>query len=292
MLLQSFILIISLVASSTPASAGTTVPASNHPLAAFTYIPCVMCAVVGDAVFFNANTSFPLPAIVSYTWDFGDGSQPFKTTSPSTSHIFFNTSPEKWQVSLTAQDGNGHTDTISQVVVFNILPRFSFVPAHPMVRQPVVFNGTSTIVYSSLPGPVGFSWSFGDGTNGTGLIVKHAYSQPGPYRVIMTVYTNIGNAQVSKTLVVIGFVPGSELVSNFTFDKTNLTVYATFTLNQTGRTLTGTVAVTATNSTTGDVIFARSFNITITFAQGGVARFVLGIPTSPLWLAGTASSTR
>ncbi len=285
-LLQIAVLTLAFLAWTTPGPLATSVPTSIHPLAAFTYVPCVACALPGYAVFFNANTSFPLPSIKLYTWDFGDGSALLSTTSPSTSHIFTNfVSPGQWQVTLTVQDSSGQTDTVNQQVVFNILPRFTFVPAHPMVGQPVVLNGTSTIIYQSPPGPAGFAWNFGDGTTGLGPIVKHVYSQTGSYRITITVLTDTAKAQVSKTIVVVSFVPGSELVSNFIFDQTNVTVYATFTLNQTSRTLTGTVTVTAANATTGDLIFAKSFNITVTFTPGGTVRFILGIPTSPLWLA-------
>ncbi len=238
-------------------------------------------------MFLNANTSYPLSAITSYTWDFGDGTPPVKTNDPATTHMFAITSPGIWQVTLTVQDNAGQTDMTSQLVVFNILPRFVHIPTHPMVGQPVVFNATSTIIYSSPPGPVGFSWSFGDDATGQGPVVKHAYLTPGPYRVLMTVNSNAGQAQISKTLVV-AFVPGSDLFNN-TFDQTNVTVYGTFNLNQTSRTLTGTVTVTATNATTGEVIFAKSFNITVVYTSNGAARFILAIPTSPLWLGSTCA---
>ncbi len=271
---------------------GTTGPTMLRPLAAYTYTPCVMCMVPGDAVFFSANTTYPLYSIKSFTWNFGDGSANVTTTNPNTTHVFSNTLPGKWTVTLTVQDSSGQTDSISQQVLFNALPKFTIVPAHPMVGQPVVFNASSTIIYQTSSTTPGFAWSFGDGTSGSGTLVKHEYSTPSPYRVVLTVVTSSGNAQISKVLVVVSIVPSSVLVSNVRFDDTNITIYGTFTANQTSMTVTGSVTVTATNATTGDVIYSKSFNITLSSPSGVNLRFVLAVPTSPIWLGSTCIVNR
>jgi PKD repeat protein len=271
------------------AAAMAFAPTAFHPLAAFTYNPCVMCAVAGDAVFFYANVTYPISTIKSFTWDFGDGTANMTTTNSAITHVFSNTLPGKWTVTLTVQDGTGQMDSISQQVLFNVLPRFVYVPVYPMVGEPVAFNASSTIIYQSPPTALGYSWSFGDGSFASGQVVKHAFSTPGPYRVIMTVATNAGNAQVSKTVVVVPFTSGAELVTNMRFDDTNVTLYGTFEVNQTSMTITGTVTVTAANATTGDVVYSKSFNITISYASGATPRFVIVIPTSPVWLSSSCS---
>src|SRR5713101_4187975 len=63
-----------------------TIPTHLGLLAAFTYNPCVMCAVPGDFVFFNANWSSPLGRIATFAWDFGDGSAVVKTTNAAIGH--------------------------------------------------------------------------------------------------------------------------------------------------------------------------------------------------------------
>src|SRR6266700_7587329 len=69
---------------------------SSSPLAAFTYESCVACVPPGDVVSFNGNWSTSSMSIVSYTWDFGDGSALYKTTSPMTTYLYGG-EPEKWQ---------------------------------------------------------------------------------------------------------------------------------------------------------------------------------------------------
>ncbi len=119
----------------------------THPLAAFTYNPCVACAAPGAVVFFNANTSRATNGqIPSYTWDFGDGSSPVKTNSSYQTHDFLLATPGKWQVTLTVQDSNGITDTISQLVLFNVAPDFTIQPSQPPVGFPVTFNTSSSPV--------------------------------------------------------------------------------------------------------------------------------------------------
>lgn len=174
---------------------------TTGPLAAFTYNPCVMCAVMGDLVFFNGNWSIsPNGSIFSYTWDFGDASPLYKTTSPSTSHDYTLPSSGMWTVTLMVQDSTGQTDTVGQSVVFNIRPDFSFQPQNPMVGQSVTFNGSSSQVFG--PSLFGFGWTFGDSADGSGKLVSHSYTAPGLFRVSLTVQTSQGNGQISKTILV------------------------------------------------------------------------------------------
>src|SRR5438445_269103 len=133
---------------------------ASNPLAAFTYESCVACVPPGDVVSFNGNWSTSGASIVSYVWDFGDGSPPVKTSSPMTTHLYGGT-PAKWQVTLTAQDSAGLTDTTSQLVLFEAVPRYTFQPTNPVVGQQVTFNAsdsisynsTSNLVYTNVPPP-------------------------------------------------------------------------------------------------------------------------------------------
>jgi len=192
------------------------VSATGGPLAAFTYNPCVMCAVVGDLVFFNGNWSISQQGdIVSYAWDFGDGTQ-LKTTSSSTSHDYALPGSGMWQVTLTVQDSTGQTDTISQSVVFNVHPEFTFQPRKPSAGQPVTFNASSSQIYnpSSI---LLFEWTFGDGGSGSGKQVVHSYTAAGLYRISLTLETSQGNAQTSKTIAVTPPTTGQNMILRSTF---------------------------------------------------------------------------
>ncbi len=187
---------------SVPGSSAQLSSLNTPPIAAFTYIPCVACASIGQPVFFNGNWSIsPNGPIVSYAWNFGDGTPPVKTNNTSISHVYLS-SATMWQVSLTVQDTSGQTDTMSQQVMFNVQPRFVFQPGKPAVAQPVTFNASSTVVYLPPSSLLGFQWNFGDGASGSGKTTIHSYSVPGPYRVLLTVETSQGDAQISKSIIV------------------------------------------------------------------------------------------
>src|SRR5438309_471300 len=174
---------------------------ASNPLAAFTYESCVACVPPGDVVSFNGNWSSSSSSIVSYVWDFGDGSPPVKTSSPMTTHLYGG-APAKWQVTLTVQDSAGLTDTASQLVLFETVPRYTFQPMNPVVGQQVTFNASDSISYNSTNPIKGYDWSFGDGTSGTGAIITHSYSAESSYRIVLTLLTSYGNPSVSKTLTV------------------------------------------------------------------------------------------
>ena len=181
-----------------------TTTAAGGPLAAFTYNPCVMCAVVGDLVFFNGNWSIsPSGSISSYIWDFGDGTPLYKTTSPSASHDYTLPGSGIWTVTLLVQDSLGQTDSVSQSVVFNIHPDFTYQPSKPAAGDLVSFDASSTQNFSTTS-LSGFGWLFGDGTTGSGKLVTHSYTAAGLYRIILTVQTSQANAQVSETIIVGG----------------------------------------------------------------------------------------
>ena len=189
------------------------VEGATPPIAAFTYFPCVLCAVPGDLVSFNANGSMSSPAsILNYTWNFGDGSPPVTTGTPVTSHDYFG-SPGQWLVTLTVEDSNGLTDTIFQRVLFYVYPEFDFHPTKPLAGELVSFNASASISYQINNTITSYDWTFGDRTTGRGMLIDHSYSAPGPYRVLLTLQTASGNPSISKTIVVgnIGSVGGRAL---------------------------------------------------------------------------------
>jgi PKD repeat protein len=86
------------------AATSLTVSGGTAPSPAFTFSPTG--PVDDQVVFFNASTS-TVPAgrrIVSYRWDFGDGTR-VTTSSATTSHVFRN--PGTYRVTLTVRDDTG-----------------------------------------------------------------------------------------------------------------------------------------------------------------------------------------
>jgi PKD repeat protein len=266
-----------------------TAGANSRILAAFTYDPCVMCAVPGDAVFFNANTSISTgESISSYTWNFGDGSPLVKTNSSQQTHVyFFNLTLGKWLVTLTVQDHLGSSDSVSQLVEFNVAPSFTIQPSSPPVGWPTTFNASATKIYqgTTTQAPE-FQWTFGDGTNGTGIVATHRYQAPGLYRSSLTVTTAQGSPRISKVLIVRPVPTGTQRVQA-SFDDLNVTILATIVVNNTLHTITGSVSVTVTNTTSGTLIFSKTFDLSMVYGSSMKSqRFLIAITaTHPLTAA-------
>jgi len=251
-----------------------SVHASSAPLATFDWIPCESCAVLGDLFFFNANGSLsPSGAIVSYTWDFGDG-MIVKTANPMINHDYPLGVPSKgMNVTLTVQDTTGQAGTIRQLVMFQTVPAFSFTPTFPAVGVQVKFDGSGSKSFSNLNPILGYLWDFGDGSSGSGVMVSHSYTAPGPYRVGLSLVTPDGRPSISKILTV------GNIVLEGTFDDVNVTVTGSFSLNMTSQTLTASLIVKVVNATTGVLIVDKGFNITVALGSRGSVVFVLAIPT-------------
>src|SRR5437867_7277894 len=106
----------------------------------------------------------------------------------------------------------------------------------------------------------------------------------GNYKV--TIYGTSGPYQQSTMLPVAVSVDPTLTIST-TVNFQGVTVTASGSLAIGSGTVTGTVSVTATNSTTGAVLFSKTYGITVGYGSGSTARFVLTIPTGSSWL-GTA----
>ncbi len=155
----------------------------------------------GLAVDITGSQSYdPDGYIQSWYWTLGDGAIDYK---PQIFHSYAN--PGDYLVTLTVSDNAGLSATanatISAINDTSPYATFTFTPANPLVGQEVSFNGSSSF------DPDGFiqsaSWTFGDGYNGSGLIVTHNYSSEGTYVVRLTVFDNRGLPTLAGATVLV-----------------------------------------------------------------------------------------
>jgi len=168
-----------------------------EPTATFTTSPAT--PLPSQPVFFNASASRPATgrSIVSYSWDFGDGSP--AASGIQTSHVY--TVNGTYKVTLTVTDDAGHKGTFAtDVPVGDDTPTavFTFLPAAPTAGTTVAFNATGS---SAVAGRTisSYTWSFGDGGTGSGPTPSHPYALAGVYNVTLTVVDSQGKSKSTTT---------------------------------------------------------------------------------------------
>lgn len=162
----------------------------------------------GSPVTLSASASYDSDGdIDSYKWNFGDGTA---SDTSSVDHVF--TSPGKYNITLTINDGDGlknSVNTASKIVKIN--------------RKPIAAAGNDLVV---CPGDAvmldagnsfdrdGFistyDWDLGDGSTGTGSQFTHIYTESGVYEVTLTVADNSGldcGINTDKLTVIVNGTP-------------------------------------------------------------------------------------
>ncbi|MEM8887121.1 MAG: PKD domain-containing protein, partial [Bacteroidota bacterium] len=150
--------------------------APTLPEAEFSTTDTVACP--GSRVDFTNQSQ---GSIISYQWDFGDGSPLASTPNPS--HLY--TTNGFYTVTLTVTDVNGCTDTESKVNFLNIgRPTASFVADNTVATCPPM---TVNFTDQSSPDVVSWLWDFGDGSTSVLANPSKIYTIPGDYDVSLMV---------------------------------------------------------------------------------------------------------
>jgi len=176
--------------------------ANRPPVANFTATPTSGTAPL--AVFFNASASTDsLGRIVSYAWNFGDG-------STGTGQITANTfdSAGVYTVILTVTDSLGLSDTASVVItvrgdtaVTNRPPVASFTATPTSGTAPLTVNFNASASTDSLGSIASYAWNFGNGQTGTGVTTSTVYNTDGTYTARLIVTDN-GGAKDTATATI------------------------------------------------------------------------------------------
>ena len=144
-----------------------------------------------QSVAFN-DTSTDLDGdIVSWLWDFGDGS-----TSTLQNPLHQYSDNGTYTVTLNVTDDDGATDgTSHQISVSNVGPTADFTYSSAnitvIVNDPVQFTDASKDTDGTI---VSWLWDFGDGSTSTGQHPTHSYVKKGTYTVSLTVTDNDGDS--------------------------------------------------------------------------------------------------
>ncbi|MFM7509842.1 MAG: PKD domain-containing protein, partial [Actinomycetota bacterium] len=153
----------------------------------------------------SAGSVDPDGTIVSYSWNFGDGSP--VSTSPNPSHTY---AAGTWTATLTVTDDDGASVTTSKTInsTVNQLPvaQASVTPASSLAPATVQFSSAGSVdpdcaYIGPCPG-LSYAWDFGDGSPvSTSPNPSHTYAA-GTWTARLTVTDNEG-ALASRTVQVI-----------------------------------------------------------------------------------------
>ena len=179
------------------------VGARQAPQALFAFSPTQPSVVV--AVQLTDQSSDPDGQVVSWTWEFGDGTT---STDRNSTHTY--SRKGTFTVKLTVTDNDGLTGTKSQsLTVVNLPPdaSFSFEPQAPVVGQAVHFDGSAS---TDRDGTISScAWDFnGDGkTDASGMDAAWTFVEAKTYAVTLSVVDSDGATGTTTNNVTVSGAP-------------------------------------------------------------------------------------
>ncbi|AKA36092.1 PKD domain-containing protein [Flagellimonas lutaonensis] len=218
-------------------------------------------------VIFDGSNSTDDVGIVSYFWDFDNG-----TTSTEINPVTTFTDAGTYEVTLTVTDDGGLTDmttiTITVVDPMGNLPPNAVVSATPDSGEApleVSFTGSNS---TDDVGVVSYAWDFGDGGSSTEADPVHTYNTPGNYLATLTVTDGEGlmdNATVTITVTEAGANQPPNAVVSATPDSGEAPLEVSFT----GSNSTDDVGVVSYTWDFGDGETSTEVNPSHTFTFAG-----------------------
>ncbi|MDO6472171.1 PKD domain-containing protein [Maribacter sp. 1_MG-2023] len=147
---------------------------------------------------FDAIGSSDDNEIISYSWNFGDGSA--NTTGINTTHTYG--AVGDYNAQLTVIDAEGLTDTftveitVSPSTTGNLAP-IAVASATPLIGEAPLLVNFDASDSSDDNEIVTYSWNFDNGsTTGSGIVASHTYTEEGIYEVILTVTDEEGLSDI------------------------------------------------------------------------------------------------
>jgi PKD repeat protein len=156
-------------------------------------------------------------APLDFAWDFGDGET---SESRRPSHTFQSAGDYTTSVTVTDQNGDVATDTITVTVTDNTVPSVgpTATPESGLAPLQVQFSSNA----SGGDGALTYAWNFGDGNSSTTENPVHTYQSSGEFTASVTVTDQNGDA----TSGTVDISVGSDLVPNASVSATPRDGYA------------------------------------------------------------------
>ncbi|MGB9135286.1 MAG: PKD domain-containing protein [Candidatus Bathyarchaeia archaeon] len=254
----------------TAVATATKTISNRAPVASFT--ESTTTAYTGEVITFNASFSYDQDgSIVSYFWTFGDGAN---ASGATVSHSYVENNA--YTVTLTVTDNDGGTETATATkTILNRLPAASFTESAGTVLTQEVIHFNAAGSYDPDGAIVTYFWTFGDGTNATGVTVDHAYGDSGIYTATLTITDNDGGtASSSATKIVLNRPP----VASFTESATTVYTHSSITFSATASyDPDGTIASYTWNFGDGNITTVANPGVTHAYADDGTYNVTMTI---------------
>ena len=149
--------------------------------------------------------------VVTYHWDFGDGTGTSLDQNPTHRYMTKGT----YTATVTVTDGAGKTGTDS-VVITVADPPANRAPSVEAAAAPRSGNAPLSVLFSSeATDPDGdeltYLWEFGDGDTASDVAsIRHTYRQGGTYTAKLTVTDEDGASASSTVSITVGNPPGNQ----------------------------------------------------------------------------------
>lgn len=146
----------------------------------------------GDNIPFTDLTTTNLGNVISWDWNFGDGST---SVNQNPTHSYAQSG--LYNVSLTATTDNGCWAVHTATVDVNPIPNTGFTAPQVCEQNPTQFINTTL-----FPPTIGsWTWDFGDGSpqDNSNWGTTHTYAGPGTYDATLTAYSQNGVCTNSVT---------------------------------------------------------------------------------------------
>ncbi|MGV3541518.1 MAG: PKD domain-containing protein [Rufibacter sp.] len=176
-----------------------TITIVPSPKAAFT----TSNVCLDEKAVFTQTSSIVGGSLASYTWDFGDGTQPVTYSNGQVPPYQYK-APGTYTVSLTVKATNGCTDQTTQTLTVYPKPTVAFTATNFCEKDAVAFTDGSAVSSGSLKS---WLWDFGDGKTASGQNQQYTYAKPGTYTVKLTVTTDRGCTESSTQKITISALP-------------------------------------------------------------------------------------
>ncbi|RMG97810.1 MAG: PKD domain-containing protein, partial [Chloroflexi bacterium] len=160
--------------------------------------------VCEDAPAQFADNSWSAAGLLSWWWDFGDGTY---DSVENPVHIYTDTG--FYTITMTVTDSNLCENSTSKTVYVRLRSFPNFEAENVCFHDTVYFRDISV----SVPGIESWYWDFGDGQSDTVINPWHYYSAPGTYPATLTVTDSFGCAYDTTIPVTVFQLPAADFIA-------------------------------------------------------------------------------